>query len=212
MARFIESEHPRDKDGKFTNKNKTSSSSVVATKEKESNEYTEKVKKYKERTKCNFNLERIQQLKTNPNIVVLNHDISLKNFINQSLNDKSYSKKLVIAPISKKAVELVKKDLDIDLSNLEIGIDSNDIRHIFSNHGNEDEYKRGQIPITENNFNLIFECINDPTYVAIGENNSIFFIKKDKDKKLKITSVTYTRFKKQSLMIKTAYFHKLKEK
>lgn len=210
MKKFDESKHPRDKEGKFTNKNTSSSS--VATKEKESNEYTEKVKKYKERTKCNFNLERIQQLKTNPNIVVLNHDISLKNFINQSLNDKSYSKKLVIAPISKKAVELVKKDLDIDLSNLEIGIDSNDIRHIFSNHGNEDEYKRGQIPITENNFNLIFECINDPTYVAIGENNSIFFIKKDKDKKLKITSVTYTRFKKQSLMIKTAYFHKLKEK
>lgn len=47
MARFIESEHPRDKDGKFTNKNKTSSSSVVATKEKESTQYSEKVRKYK---------------------------------------------------------------------------------------------------------------------------------------------------------------------
>lgn len=46
MARFIESEHPRDKDGKFTNKNKTSSSSV-ATKEKESTQYFEKVRKYK---------------------------------------------------------------------------------------------------------------------------------------------------------------------
>ena len=29
MARFIESEHPRDKDSKFTNKNKTSSSTKV---------------------------------------------------------------------------------------------------------------------------------------------------------------------------------------
>lgn len=46
MARFIESEHPRDKNGKFTNKNKTSSSSV-ATKEKESTQYSEKVRKYK---------------------------------------------------------------------------------------------------------------------------------------------------------------------
>lgn len=210
MKKFDESKHPRDKEGKFTNKNTSSSS--VATKEKESNEYTEKVKKYKERTKCNFNLERIQQLKSNPNIVVLNHDISLKKFINQSLNDKSYSKKLVIAPISKKAVELVKKDLDIDLSNLEIGIDADAIRHIFSGHGNENEYKRGQITITKDNFNLIMECINNPTDVAIGRNNSIFFIKKDKENVLKITSLTYTQLKKQSLMIKTAYFHKLKEK
>lgn len=45
MKKFDESEHPRDKEGKFTNKNTSSSS--VATKEKESNEYTEKVRKYK---------------------------------------------------------------------------------------------------------------------------------------------------------------------
>lgn len=45
MARFIESEHPRDKDGKFTNKNTSSSS--VATKEKESTQYSDKVRKYK---------------------------------------------------------------------------------------------------------------------------------------------------------------------
>lgn len=47
MKKFDESKHPRDKEGKFTNKNTSSSS--VATKEKESNEYTEKVKKYKEK-------------------------------------------------------------------------------------------------------------------------------------------------------------------
>lgn len=45
MKKFDESKHPRDKEGKFTNKNTSSSS--VATKEKESNEYTEKVRKYK---------------------------------------------------------------------------------------------------------------------------------------------------------------------
>lgn len=46
MKKFDESKHPRDKEGKFTNKN-TSSSSVVATKEKESTQYSEKVRKYK---------------------------------------------------------------------------------------------------------------------------------------------------------------------
>lgn len=45
MKKFIESEHPRDAEGKFTNKNTSSSS--VATKEKESTQYFEKVRKYK---------------------------------------------------------------------------------------------------------------------------------------------------------------------
>lgn len=46
MKKFDESKHPRDKEGKFTDKN-TSSLSVVATKEKESTQYSEKVRKYK---------------------------------------------------------------------------------------------------------------------------------------------------------------------
>ena len=45
MKKFDESKHPRDKEGKFTNKNTSSSS--VATKEKESTQYSEKVRKYK---------------------------------------------------------------------------------------------------------------------------------------------------------------------
>ena len=45
MKKFDESKHPRDKEGKFTNKNTSSSS--VATKEKEATQYSEKVRKYK---------------------------------------------------------------------------------------------------------------------------------------------------------------------
>lgn len=209
MNQFKESDHHRDSDGKFTNKNTSSSS--VAIKE-EVYKYTDKIRKYKNKTKCYFNDKEIEQLKSNPNIVVLNHDITLKEFIQQSLKKENSYKKLVISPISKQAINLVKENLNYNISNLEIGIDSNDLKHIFKNHGDISEYNRGQIPITEDNFELIIDCINNPTDVLFGNNKTIFFLKKDKQNILKITSVTYMALKKQSLMIKTAYFHKLKEK
>lgn len=52
MARFIESEHPRDADGKFVEKGKTKTSSVVTTtKESVRNEFLSKINKYKEKIK-----------------------------------------------------------------------------------------------------------------------------------------------------------------
>ena len=212
MKKFDESKHPRDEEGKFTNKN-TSSSSVVATKEKESNEYTEKVKKYKEtlnalnqyKNKCFFEKDKIEFIKKSPKSFVLNFDCSLEDFIKHHINNNE--EKLVIRPVSKKVIDIMNKKFGINITGFDVGIESHGFKHIFNHHGNPIvESNRNQTAIDMKNIYSVFECIDNPDIIFPGINEGSFIFRKDGNF-TSVETISYKSNRKKSLMIKTAYIN-----
>ena len=113
MARFIESEHPRDKDGKFTNKNKTSSSAIDLIEPLDEKSYYEGIKMEYENS-------------TNQDLL---------NFIYQQLGFPNPKARFTISKANKKQIEDIKKLLGIDVTGFKNVIDHSAIMHIKNRHG-----------------------------------------------------------------------------
>ena len=78
--------------------------------------------------------------------------------------------KKIISPASERLVnDLNREGVEID-ANYKHTIDNSGIRHILNNHGTEKEYKRGQIPVTDNDFQLIEDIVNNYDEVSTGTN------------------------------------------
>ena len=113
MARFIESEHPRDKDGKFTDKNKTSSSAIDLIEPLDEKSYYEGIKmEYENST-----------------------DQDLLDFIYQQLESPNPKARFTISEANKKQIEDIKNLLGIDVTGFKNVIDHSAIMHIKNRHG-----------------------------------------------------------------------------
>ena len=113
MARFIESEHPRDKEGKFTDKNKTSSSAIDLIEPLDEKSYYEGIKmEYENST-----------------------DQDLLDFIYQQLESPNPKARFTISEVNKKQIEDIKNLLGIDVTGFKNVIDHNAIMHIKNRHG-----------------------------------------------------------------------------
>lgn len=78
--------------------------------------------------------------------------------------------KKIISPASDRLVnDLNREGVEID-SSYKHTIDNSGIRHILNNHGTEKEYKRGQIPVTDSDFQLIDDIVNNYDEVSTGTN------------------------------------------
>lgn len=113
MARFIESEHPRDKEGKFTDKNKTSSSAIDLIEPLDEKSYYEGIKMEYENS-------------TNQDLL---------NFIYQQLESPNPKARFTISEANKKQIEDIKNLLGIDATGFKNVIDHNAIMHIKNRHG-----------------------------------------------------------------------------
>ena len=113
MARFIESEHPRDKEGKFTDKNKTSSSAIDLIEPLDEKSYYEGIKMEYENS-------------TNQDLI---------NFIYQQLESPNPKARFTISEANKKQIEDIKNLLGIDVTGFKNVIDYNAIMHIKNRHG-----------------------------------------------------------------------------
>lgn len=113
MKKFIESEHPRDKEGKFTNKNKTSSSAIDLIEPLDEKSYYEGIKMEYENS-------------TNQDLL---------NFIYQQLESPNPKARFTISEANKKQIEDIKNLLGIDVTGFKNVIDHNAIMHIKNRHG-----------------------------------------------------------------------------
>ena len=113
MKKFDESKHPRDKEGKFTDKNKTSSSAIDLIEPLDEKSYYEGIKmEYENST-----------------------EQDLLNFIYQQLEFPNPKARFTISEANKKQIEDIKKLLGIDVTGFKNVIDHSAIMHIKNRHG-----------------------------------------------------------------------------
>ena len=113
MKKFDESKHPRDKEGKFTDKNKTSSSAIDLIEPLDEKSYYEGIKmEYENST-----------------------DQDLLDFIYKQLESPNPKARFTISEVNKKQIEDIKNLLGIDVTGFKNVIDHNAIMHIKNRHG-----------------------------------------------------------------------------
>ena len=79
------------------------------------------------------------------------------------IDGTNVSKIILLGNISTKTLEKIKFISALDLSDFVISMDSFSIRHILQGHGNKKrENNRGQEAVTEQDFEMISEIINNP--------------------------------------------------
>lgn len=93
---------------------------------------------------------------------------NIRSVIDASKQPGHASQKAVIAPVDSWLAEAAKEH-GIDIEGHQHVIDGSAVRHVVSRHGNEKtEVARGQLPITNADFDRIPQVISDPDQVVLG--------------------------------------------
>ena len=100
---------------------------------------------------------------------------SIREFLNFVRNLKDNKNKVLsLGKIPEKLAIQLSEDSEIKIVNYEFVIDVYAVKHILRNHSNSDkERKRGQKNITDEDFELIPEIINNPDIVFYDGKNDL---------------------------------------
>jgi hypothetical protein len=144
-------------------------------------------------------------------IGTVNKDKEIEDLVDYALSDISTNNMFVsLGLLTTKQVRKIKAVTNLDLSGYEIVIDKSAVRHTIKNHGNiKTEKLRGQIAVTEKDFNLI------PTIITTGKIKYLGVNKVGRDiieYEAKINDAYYcvqeVRTKKRTLALQTMYKRK----
>lgn len=90
----------------------------------------------------------------------------VRNLLNIDKDTSKGLNKEVLFPVSQGLVDFVKQKIGVDISNYQHVIDVSGINHSLKNHGNKKiENQRGQIAVTNEDFEKIPEIITNPDFV-----------------------------------------------
>ena len=102
-------------------------------------------------------------------IVLYNSKEQLMDFLNTSLSDKTYSKKMYFGMTSDDVSNEVQNRFGIDIHDFNLSLGGNEIRKIMKKHGNaESENLSGQREVTKEDFYQIPFVISKPTNIMAG--------------------------------------------
>jgi hypothetical protein len=109
-------------------------------------------------------------------------------------------------PVSSSASEKIRAGTGIEVSGYEHILDTSSIRHILKKHGTESEYRRGQVPITEQDFIELSHLFEGPdtisyagktrqgldaiSYTKEWGGHTVFFVEEVRTKKSRLAAVT----------------------
>ena len=139
---------------------------------------------------------------------------SLSELISQARQSATKLVKKVIAPVSSRLKnDLAAKGVDVDDSYKHV-IDNNAIRHALKKHGGQQEVKRGQIPLTDADFDRISDIVENYHTIDIenGKRNDInirfsksyedgttIYVEEKRDKRKELAMVTMWKTKNPAL-------------
>lgn len=109
-------------------------------------------------------------------------------------------------PVGEEVAKRIRTSTSLDVTGYEHIIDNSSLRHILRHHGTSAEYKRGQVPITKQDFNLLLYLLLDPDTIeyagrtkqgrdvlryskTMGE-SVIFYTEEMRTKKSRLAAVT----------------------
>ena len=159
-----------------------------------------KLKEYSEKQKQNW--------KDSKRIVLYENDAQLKEFVEESLNNKQYDKKMYFGAVPTDLAELIKENTGVEVDGYNCSLSSNEIRKIIKDHGDDKtELPRGQRAVTVEDFLNIPKVIQSPDSVSISPNTyagkkAVMFTA---DHNGKMTVVAVVSDKHLDLFVQTAY-------
>lgn len=118
-------------------------------------------KEYSEHQKENW--------KNSKKIVLYENENQYRSFIETSILDKQFNKKIYFGAITKSQAERIKIDTNIDVENYNCSLSANEIRKMFKDHGSaEKESLRGQRAITVTDVVQIPQVLLSPDKISLS--------------------------------------------
>ncbi len=158
----------------------------------------------------NYSQQQIANWSNSKRIVVYDGTEShLKNFVDSSLLDRGFDKKLYFGAVSKDLGSEIYKETGIDVTGFNCSLSSSEIRKILKDHGNEQkENLRGQRAVSEKDIMLIPKVILSADKISLSKKlyngkSAIEFMKNDSNEK--ITVVAVVSDKHMDLFVQTEY-------
>ncbi len=216
---FDESKHPRDGDGKFTDKGGGEAKRVFELADelgipydRDTSYQTLKAKVEEAQNGSSlvpYNDKEKQNLSSSSKIIIPESDEDISRFIQQARNNERevQGKKLLLGKIDITTAQRIKKAVNVDLNNYNVELRAADIQHAFNGHGDsESESLRGQPVLKESDVKLFGKIVTAFDEVEKGKaDNSLTFTKRIGSK---IICVTYYAQGNHSLSLKTMYLNK----
>ena len=147
-------------------------------------------------------------------IITYESDEQLNQFVDESVVNKSYDKKMYFGTIPAELADLIQRQTGISVENYNLSLASQEIRKILRDHGNEQtETLRGQRAATKEDLANIPKVIQAPDSIILS--NETYYDKPvilfTKNLNGKNTVVAVVSDKHHDLFVQTAYFGIKKE-
>lgn len=99
----------------------------------------------------------------------------IRELVSFALSDKAnLHKKVSLGKISEEKAKLIKEEIEKDVENAEVFLDTSAIRHILNNHGSiKREEKRGQVAVNIDDFELLPEILKKTKEITYKGKNSL---------------------------------------
>lgn len=223
---FDESQHPRDGDGKFTDKGGGEAKRVFELADELGVPYdretsyqalkarVEEAQKQQSSlqsalsTLSTYSDERINSIERNPLFKVAQSYEDVKTFIEEAPKTKE-NKYLFLGLVNDDYAKEIEKVTGLNVENKSIAISSYGINHIYNNHGDVNaEQLRGQISIDSKGIENLIETIIEPDTMERSDDNGDNAIKFQRKINHQTTAVVILSDKRQTLTLKTGWINK----
>lgn len=223
---FDEGKHPRDGDGKFTDKGGGEAKRVFELAEElgvhydrntsyqalkakvEEAQISQPQLKEALSTLDTYSTERKNSIERNPLFKVARSYDDIKTFIDEAPTMKD-NKYLFLGLVNEDYAKKIEKATGLNADNKSIAVSSESIKHIYNDHSNvKDENNRGQIAVDSKGIESIVQSIIQPDVIERSDENGTKGILFKKQMKNKITAVTVVSDKRGYLSLKTGWINK----
>ena len=103
-------------------------------------------------------------------IVIYENDAQFTQFIENSVSDKTFDKKMYFGAISPELARRIQNDTGINVEHYNLSLSSNEIRKILKKHGNaESEALSGQRAVTTDDFLHILDVVLNPDNIKLSD-------------------------------------------
>lgn len=155
--------------------------------------------------------EEIKSIETSKLFQVARSYDDVKTFIASAQNG-IIQKRLFLGKVTASTAAKIKSEANIDVAGKSIALSSDDIRHIFRKHGTDGtELTRGQVAVTQENFENIIDTLIEPDSVSRTDENGVSGLMFQKEIGGKVTAITVVSEKRKALTLKSAWIQKEKQ-
>lgn len=155
--------------------------------------------------------EEIKSIETSKLFQVARSYEDVKNFIATAQNG-TIQKRLFLGKVTASTAAKIQSEANINVAGKSIALSSDDIRHIFRKHGTDGtELTRGQVAVTQENFENIIDTLIEPDTVSRTDENGVSGLMFQKEIGGKVTAITVVSEKRKTLTLKSAWIQKEKQ-